>query len=475
MAKTEFDNFPIFGFSNIRHREKLLCGGVRRMEEIWAKAKASIRERLTSDTFNLWIKPLEFKEVKEGEVVLECPNTFFKEWVSRYYLKALEEAFQSIAEESCQVSLKAAPKRGRSSSPHNGNGQMVLPKMEANPFGGIRLNGKFIFEHFVVGPCNQFAHSAAWAVANKIGIQYNPLLFYSDVGLGKSHLSTAIGNYMLGKWPDTRICLVSAEGFVDELVTSLRRDEIASFKEKYRKSCDILVIDGVHFFSGKPTTQAELSHTLDILYNGGKQIILTSMVPPEEIPKMGEGLKSRLGCGLVVRLQTPALETRRRILEAKAMAEGVDIPDGVLDYLASHINGNIRQLEGAIIGIIAQSSLMHRRIDLDSARESLRNVVKAEQRIVTIELIQEVIARYYKVDIEQMKSRSKRRDIYLPRQVAMFLCRKLTNESLEATGKAFNKKHTSVIYSIANIERKVRDDSRLARQIEFLTEKIKGN
>jgi chromosomal replication initiator protein len=444
------------------------------MEEIWAKAKASIRERLTSDTFNLWIKPLQFKEMKEGQIFLECPNAFFKEWVNRNYLRMLKEALRSTAEDDFQIHLKAAPRRSRSPSPHNGNGQMVLPKMAAGPLGGIRLNKRFTFERFVVGPCNQFAHSAAWAVANKIGIHYNPLLFYSDVGLGKSHLSTAIGNYILNKWPETRICLVSAEEFVNELVTALRRDEIASFKEKYRKYSDILVIDGVHFFSGKPTTQAELSHTLDTLYNGGKQIILTSIVPPEEIPKMGEGLKSRLGCGLVVRLQAPEMETRRRILEAKALAEGVHVPDPVLEYLASHINGNIRHLESAVIGIIAQSSLMHRPIDLDLARESLRNAVKEEEKIITIELIQEVVGRYYRVDIEQMKSRSKRRGIYLPRQVAMYLCRNFTNKSLEAIGKAFNKKHASVIYSIANMERKVRDDSRLARQIEFLTEKIKG-
>ncbi len=444
------------------------------MEELWVKVKTSIQERLTSDTFNLWIKPLQWKEVKEGEIVLECPNTFFKEWVNRYYLKTVREAFHSISGVDWQVSLRAAPKRCRVSSPHNGNGQMVLPNVKRGAFGGMRLNKRFTFEHFVVGPCNQFAHSAAWAVANKIGIHYNPLLFYSDVGLGKSHLSTAIGNYMLKKWPETRICLVSAEEFVNELVTALRRDEITSFKEKYRKLSDILVIDGVHFFSGKPTTQAELSHTLDTLYNAGKQIILTSIVPPEDIPKMGEGLKSRLGCGLVVRLQAPSQETRRRILEAKALTEGVHIPDPVLDYLASHMNGNIRQMEGTIIGIIAQSSLMHRPIDLDLARESLRNVVKEEERIITVERIQQVVGRYYRVNIEQMKSKSKRKDIYLPRQVAMYLCRKLTNDSLEAIGKAFDKKHASVIYSIANMEKKVRDDPRIARQIEFLTEKTKG-
>jgi len=444
------------------------------MEEIWSKAQTSIQRRLTSDTFNLWIKPLHFKEMREGEIVLECPNAFFKEWVNRNYLTTLKEAFESISGGDCQISLRAAPRRGRFSSPHNGNGQMVLPTMAKGPLGGIRLNKRFTFEHFVVGPCNQFAHSAAWAIANRIGIHYNPLLFYSDVGLGKSHLSTAIGNYMLGKWPETRICLVSAEEFVNELVAALRKDEIASFKEKYRKHSDIVVIDGVHFFSGKPTTQAELSHTLDTLYNDGKQIILTSIIPPEDIPKMGEGLKSRLGCGLVVRLQMPEHETRRRILEAKALAEGVSIPDPVLDYLASRISGNVRQLEGAVIGIIAQSSLMNRPIDLDLARESLRNVVREEERIISIEIVQEMVGRYYRVDIEQMKSRSKRRDIYLPRQMAMFLCRKLTNESLEAVGRAFNKRHASVIYSIATMEKKLREDPRIAHQIEFLTEKIKS-
>jgi chromosomal replication initiator protein len=444
------------------------------MEEIWSKAQTSIRRRLASDTFNLWIKPLQLKEMKEGEIILECPNPFFKEWVNRNYLTTLKEAFESISGGDCQVSLRATSRRGRVSSPHNGNGQMVLPTMAKGPLGGIRLNKRFTFEHFVVGPCNQFAHSAAWAVANRIGIHYNPLLFYSDVGLGKSHLSTAIGNYMLGKWPEIRICLVSAEEFVNELVAALRKDEIASFKEKYRKHSDILVIDGVHFFSGKPATQAELSQTLDTLYNDGKQIILTSIVPPEDIPKMGEGLKSRLGCGLVVRLQTPEHETRRRILEAKALAEGVSIPGPVLDFLASRINGNVRQLEGGVIGIIAQSSLMKRPIDMDLARESLRNVSREEERIISIETVQEMVGRYYRVDIEQMKSRSKRRGIYLPRQMAMFLCRKLTNESLEAIGRAFNKRHASVIYSIATMEKKVREDPRIGHQIEFLAEKIKS-
>ncbi len=350
-------------------------------------------------------------------------------------------------------------------------GQMILPGFgpDHHPTLG---NKRFTFDHFVVGPCNQFAYQAAWAVAHQRQLAYNPLYFFGESGLGKSHLTGAIGNHIFEVEPATRMRYVTAEEFVNEMVSAIRKNEMWRFKDKYRRRCDILFIDGVHFLSGKERTQSELSHTLDHLYHAGKQIILTATVPPHRLSHMTDGLKSRLGGGLVVDIQPPDFETRRGILRHMAEFEGIALPDDVLNLLASQVGGNVRRLEGLLINLIAKSSLLSRPIELKLAQEVIGLFRVTEGHNVTISSIQKVVARQYRIEVEQLSSRSRRKSICHPRQLAMYLCRKLTDESLDTIGKAFCRDHASVIHSIGVIERRMREKANLRREIDFLLEKL---
>ncbi len=366
---------------------------------------------------------------------------------------------------------------GERSTPHGSrrgldSAQMALPGIGSCGRPSV-ANRRFTFDQFVVGPCNRFAYQAAWVVANGKGNAYNPLYFSGGSGLGKSHLSGAIGNHVRGLDPISRILYVTSEEFVNEMVSSIRKNDMWGFKEKYRRRCDILFIDGVQFLSGKDKTQTELSHTLDHLYNFGKQIILTGNVPPHKLSRMTDGLKSRLGCGLVVDIQPPDRETRRRILRLKAESDGVALPEEVVDLLASRICGNVRQLEGLLINLMAKSSLLFRPIDLDLAQEVMGSFQGAESHRVTIDSIQKVVAQQYHLDVEQLISRSRRKSICHPRQMAMYLSRKLTEESLDVIGRAFCRDHASVIHSIGVVERHIKEKATVRRELEFLVEKLK--
>jgi len=324
----------------------------------------------------------------------------------------------------------------------------------------------------VVGPSNRFAYYAAWTVANKRGGTYNPLYLYGESGLGKSHLASAIGNHIFQAEPATRIRFVTAEEFLSEMVSFLKKHEMWRFKERYRRQCNILFIDGVHFLSGKEGTQSELSHTLDHLYHSGKQIILTGNVPPQQLSHMTDGLKSRLGCGLVVDIQPPDLETRKGFLRRRAEFEGLVLPENVVDFIASQTRGSIRRLEGLLINLIAKSSLLSRPLELELAQEVIVLLQGKESHKVTISLIQNAVAGQYRIGVEQLVSRSRRKSVCHPRQLAMYLCRKLTDESLDTIGRAFCRDHASVIHSIGVIERQIREKARVRLEIDFLMEKL---
>ncbi len=348
---------------------------------------------------------------------------------------------------------------------------MMLPGVEFGDYPSI-TNRRFTFDQFVVGPCNRFAYGAAWAVANDKRNAYNPLYFYGGSGLGKSHLAGAIGNHIHGTEPAAQILCTTAEEFFNEMVSAIRKKEMWGFKEKYRRRCDVFVIDGVHFFSGKEKTQTELSHTLDHLYNSGKQVILTGTMPPNELSHMTDSLKSRLACGLVVDLHPPDLDTRRRILLHKAKVDNVELPDNVLEFLAFQTCGNVRTLEGLLVNLIAKSSLLSRPICLELAQEVAGSFQMTANQKVTIELVQRVVARQYHQEVEQLISRSRRKSVCHPRQMAMYLCRKFTEESLDTIGRAFCRDHASVIHAIGVIERQIRERAGVRREFEFLVKKL---
>lgn len=444
------------------------------MEAIWERAKEVIRRSMDPDDFRRWISPLQWVQGEQGEVVLECPSGFFKEWIEKHHRPRLEEALREAGGTSTPFKLKivCAP---RESSPQKGRPvQLRFSEINPSPSWHSGLIGDYTFERFVVGPCNEFAYSAALEVARSHRTRYNPLLVLADVGLGKSHLSCAIGNLVQKETPQQRVFYTTAEGFVAEMVKGIRYKQLDGFKEKYRHQCDMLVIDGIEFLSGKAHTQRELSHTLDALTSARKRIVLTSNTPPRDIPEMDESLRSRVTSGLVVDIKPPDLDTRCRILQQKALQEGVKLPDDVTEYMAKRITGNVRQLESGLIHLIAKASLLKRPIDMDLVKEVVRTLLRDTSLPgkPTIDQVLDCVCEHFKIDKEVLISRSRRKSVYYPRQVAMYLCRKHTDATLTAIGKAFKRDHASVIHSLAVIQKKCASDSTTRHQVAFLSQRI---
>jgi chromosomal replication initiator protein len=303
-----------------------------------------------------------------------------------------------------------------------------------------------------VGSSNQFAHAACRAVAEAPSRSYNPLFIYGGVGLGKTHLMHAIGQYVLQHEPSTRLTYISSERFMNEMINALRYDRILEFRERYR-SVDILLVDDIQFVSGKEGTQTEFFHTFNALYDAQKQIVLSSDHPPHEIPALEERLRSRFEWGLIADIQPPDIETRAAILKRKAEAEGIPVPDGVAMYIAGRIKSNIRELEGSLIRLIAYASLTGREISLELTQEVLKNVIDQDGRAVTIESIQRFVSDHYQLKVGELKSRNNSKSVAMPRQIAMYLCKSLTNASLPEIGRSFGgKHHSTVIHSIKKVE-----------------------
>jgi len=347
-----------------------------------------------------------------------------------------------------------------------------------NPISQLlfNLNPRFTFENFVVGPGNKLAYAAAQAVAKGKNPYYNPLFLYASVGLGKSHLAMAICNAKAKFSQNHKILSISAEIFLEELMSSIKKKDTSFFKERYRNNCDILFIDDVHFFAKKEFTQLELRRTIDYLISRGKQIIFTSLYPAEYIKDMGEDLKSRLGSGLVVQIDPLDYETRKKILIAKARAKNGLIPEDVIDFVAKSEISNVRCLEGILNNLFARAELMNSPIDLTMAREEVCKVVTQRERkgYITIDSIKECVSDFFKIKVEALASKSRKKEISLPRQIAMYLCRKYTEKSLEEIAEAFNKRHSSVIHSIQVIKEHLRRKDKIGRQVNFILFKLEG-
>jgi len=317
-------------------------------------------------------------------------------------------------------------------------------------FGG--LNPRYTFDTFIVGPSNQFAHAACRAVAEAPSRSYNPLFIYGGVGLGKTHLMHAIGQYVLEHDPNLKLTYISSERFMNEMINALRYDRILDFRERYR-SVDILLVDDIQFVSGKEGTQTEFFHTFNALYDAQKQIVLSSDHPPHEIPNLEERLRSRFEWGLIADIQSPDIETKVAILKRKAEAEAVPLPDNVAMYMAGRVKSNIRELEGSLIRLIAYASLTGREISMDLAQDVLRNVIDQDEKAITIESIQKYVAERYALKVADLKSRNNSKSVALPRQIAMYLCKNLTHASLPEIGRSFGgKHHSTVIHSIKKVE-----------------------
>lgn len=449
------------------------------MEDLWSKVTETLKERIGPQNYDIWIKPIQLISMDGDKVEMEVPNRFFREWILEHYSVYINEVFSDLTQKPLylQFRIKNDPgsrkieKRGES-APSQENPISPTPHLFKPPF-----NPKYTFENFVVGASNQFANAACLAVANLPAKNYNPLFIYGGVGLGKTHLLHAIGNHIFSHrvLPDVKkICYTSAEEFTNEMINSIRFEKMEEFRNKYRRM-DILLIDDIQFIAGKERTQAEFFHTFNSLYEARKQIVVTSDKFPKDIPNFEERLRSRFEWGLIADIQPPDIETKVAILRKKAENEKIDLPNDVAFFLASQIDSNIRMLEGCLIRIGAFASLSKTPIDLPTAKEVLKNIIKPKEELISIDAIQKVVAGYFNIKISDFKVKRKNKGLVVPRQIAIFLSRKLTEASLVEIGEKFGgKDHSTVLHSIKKVEKKITTDPSFKEMIEHLQGRIKS-
>ena len=417
----------------------------------------------------VWIEPLEWLDHRDEKVVLGCPNTFARKWVINHYVDLIKEEIARVIETPCQISLEVSdtPKK-------NGDTKQLLLPHVSHPQQPVSIFHKgFTFDEFVVGMCNDFAYKAALSLACGGDGHCNSLFLLSKTGLGKSHLSQAAANHILNENSAIRVCYVTAEEFTNAMVYALRHDAIEQFKEKYRRQCDVLLLEDVQFLSGKEKTQHELGYTLDALLAAEKKLIFTSSHLPDDIPRMDKKLVSRLSSGIISNIEPPDYETRVRIIDKKANSKSLEIPEDVVHYLASELTDNVRQLESGLVGVAAKASLLNLPIDVKLAESVAKNIVRRSQKI-TVEAIQELVCKYYKMSMDKLLSRSRKRGIVQPRQIAMYLARRYTGESFQAIGRSFNRYHATTLHAIGTVERLIREQGAIQKQVEFLSEKVES-
>ncbi len=431
-------------------------GGESLMDaSIWEQILTRIETKVNRHCFYTWFKPTAFVADGGSSITVRVPNALFKDWLTKHYSVVLSEALAEVRRPD--VSLVFVAEGVAIPAPPIPAAPPTAEELaEAAPVPSVatagRLNPRYTFDAFIVGPSNQFAHAACRAVAEAPSRSYNPLFIYGGVGLGKTHLLHAIGHYVLQHDSSLKLTYISSERFMNEMINAVRYDRILDFRERYR-SVDVLLVDDIQFVSGKEGTQTEFFHTFNALYDAQKQIVLSSDRPPHEIPALEERLRSRFEWGLIADIQAPDIETKVAILKRKAEAESVPLPDAVAIYIAGRIKSNIRELEGSLIRLIAYASLTGRELSLELTHEVLKNVLDHDSRAVTIETIQKFIADYHQLKVVDLKSRNNSKSVAMPRQIAMYLCKKLTHASLPEIGRSFGgKHHSTVIHSIKKVE-----------------------
>ena len=440
------------------------------LEEIWNNSLSKIEGKIGNSVFDLWFKPIKISSIKDQTVTLEIPNRFFKEWIEDSYPNLIKDSLEGVV--GYPVVLKYRVEEKQDTTQKKIISQLENKRIRlANK--GIYLNPRYTFENFITGSSNQFAHAAAIAVAESPGKTYNPLFIYGGVGLGKTHLMHSIGNKVMNGKHDVSVLYVSSEQFTNEVVSAIRHEKMSDLKEKYR-NLDLLLLDDVQFIANKTATQEEFFYTFNALYEKQKQIVISCDRPPKEISDVTDRLRSRFNMGLIADIQPPDVETKIAIIYKKAEMMGRKIPEDVAHYLASKIKSNIRELEGSLIRIAAQSSLTGEEINIETTKKILKDIIQDDERPITIEAIQKTVCDFYNLKLTDIKARRRTKDIALPRQVAMYISKQITDSSLNDIGKAFGgKDHATVIYACKQIEERRGRDETFNRMIENLLQKIK--
>jgi chromosomal replication initiator protein len=423
---------------------------------LWDSVLGRIEAKVNQHTFATWFRPTTQNSWDGHRLLVHVPSPQFKDWLSRNYSGLITESLVELGHADASVTFECTP--ATTSAP-------PVDRDTRDSFSAV-FNPKYTFDSFVVGSSNQFAHAAARAVAEIPSKSYNPLFVYGGVGLGKTHLMHAIGHYIQARSRSAlQLAYVSTDRFVNEVINAIRFDRLQAFRERYR-AVDVLLVDDIQFIAGKDRTQEEFFHIFNALHDTQKQIVISSDCPPRQIPTIEERLQSRFEWGLIADIQPPDIETKVAILRRKAEAERVDIPSNVALFIASKVRTNIRELEGSLIRLIAFASLTGREIDLDLAREVLKDLLQTDDKPVTIEMIQKFVADHYNLRIPDLKARNNSSAVAFPRQIAMYLAKALTRASLPEIGRNFGgKHHSTVIHSVRKIEALRRDDPEFDRQI----------
>lgn len=441
------------------------------LSHLWKTTQILLKETIGSSAYETWFSSLKIAEEAPDTIIIETPDEFFKNWIIEHYRPLIEDKIAQIS--SQKINLKFSVIHYDSPKILSKPIVQIPTNEEDNKNLSPHLNPRFSFENFVIGPSNRFAFSACLAVAESPAKAYNPLFIYSPVGLGKTHLMQSITHQIIKKHPQSKCCYISSERFTNELIDAIQHRMTAHFRKKYR-DIDVLLIDDIHFLAGKESTQEEFFHTFNTLHNNRKQIIISSDRQPKEIAKLEERLRSRFAWGLITDIQPPDFETRVAILRKKMERELVSIPDDVINFIAEQITTNIRELEGALIRVLAYSLLEEKTINLAIAQIVLKDMIKGTEKQIEVADIQQKVADYFKITCSEMKAKRRNRNIIIPRQIAMYLSRQLTNYSLPEIGSFFGgKDHTTVLHSFKKIEQELLKNEKTKSIIEKLTAELK--
>jgi len=433
----------------------------------WLQIMETVQKNIDKNSFETWFEPTSYIGKEANALYIKVPNSYFKDWLSFHYSSLINRCCQEVFNQSYDIKYifdDDIPSFKRR-SPYD-------RKSKSGPLLNPNLNPNYTFQNFVVGSCNQFAHAAATAVTQDPAKSYNPLYIYGGAGLGKTHLMNAIGHLTLQNHRRLKILYITTEKFMNDLINHLQYGKILDFRQKYR-SVDVLLMDDIHYLSGRERTKEEFFHTFNHLYDSQKQIVISSDCPPKEIPNLEERFRSRFEWGLIADLKPPDIETRIAILRKKSELEGVDLPESVALFIADKVHSNIRVLEGYLRRVIAFASLKGEKVDLDLAKEALKSLLDSDSRVVTVEKIQKIICHKFKIKLAQLKSKNNSPKIAFPRQIAMYLSKNLTKTSLPEIGKKFGgKHHTTVIHSIRKIEKLHNENPEFNRELNSLINSI---
>ncbi len=444
------------------------------LNETWDKVLKILKVEIMSEvSYNTWILGLKPIGIKKGVFMIDVPNELTLDIINQRYKLLFKESIKHVLNQEIEVEcVVGGLKEEEEVVKEDIKEEKKTSKASNDSFGN--LNSKYTFDSFVIGNSNRFAHAASVAVAESPANAYNPLFLYGGVGLGKTHLMHAIGHHIQANNPNAKVVYVSSEKFTNELINSIRYDKNPEFRNKYR-NVDVLLVDDIQFIAGKESTQEEFFHTFNELYEAKKQIIISSDRPPNEIPTLEDRLRTRFAWGLQADIQAPDFETRIAILKKKAEIEKYVVSSDVMVYIATKIKSNIRELEGALIRVMAYSSLTNNKnITVDLAAEALKDIISSSQtKAITIDLIQDVVANYYNLSIQELKSQRRTRNVSFPRQIAMYLSRKMTDMSLPKIGDEFGgRDHTTVIHAYEKISKALKTDDALVGAVKVITKKI---